>query len=88
MTEQPPDAFVFFGATGDLAFRQIFPARRGLSRDEEFDVPIIIAGSRAGFCAYPVTQSERQSRCAILRERPSSKSRLGRGSDQEIVGPT
>ena len=31
------DAFVFFGATGDLAFKQIFPALAGLVRDEGFD---------------------------------------------------
>src|SRR5664280_3789130 len=35
------DAFVFFGATGDLAFKQIFPALAGLIRDEDFDLPII-----------------------------------------------
>jgi glucose-6-phosphate 1-dehydrogenase len=35
------DAFVFFGATGDLAFKQIFPALLGLIRDEGFDLPII-----------------------------------------------
>jgi glucose-6-phosphate 1-dehydrogenase len=35
------DAFVFFGATGDLAFRQIFPALAGLIRDEGFDLPIV-----------------------------------------------
>ncbi|MBF6557814.1 MAG: glucose-6-phosphate dehydrogenase [Acidimicrobiales bacterium] len=35
------DAFVFFGATGDLAFKQIFPALHGLIRDEGFDLPII-----------------------------------------------
>ena len=35
------DAFVFFGATGDLAFKQIFPALLGLIRDEGLDVPII-----------------------------------------------
>src|SRR6202142_1104716 len=35
------DAFVFFGATGDLAFKQIFPALAGLIRDEGFDIPII-----------------------------------------------
>ena len=35
------DAFVFFGATGDLAFRQIFPALAGLVRDEGFDAPIV-----------------------------------------------
>ena len=28
------DSFVFFGATGDLAHKQIFPALQGLIRDE------------------------------------------------------
>ncbi len=35
------DAFVFFGATGDLAFKQIFPALQRLIRDEGLNVPII-----------------------------------------------
>ena len=35
------DALVFFGATGDLAYRQIFPALAGLIRDEGLDLPII-----------------------------------------------
>ncbi len=39
----PPrsDAFVFFGATGDLAFKQIFPALAGLIRDDGWTMPII-----------------------------------------------
>src|SRR6202045_351288 len=35
------DAIVFFGATGDLAYKQIFPALQGLIRDEGLAVPII-----------------------------------------------
>ncbi len=35
------DAFVFFGATGDLAYKQIFPALFGLVRDEGLDTPIV-----------------------------------------------
>jgi glucose-6-phosphate 1-dehydrogenase len=35
------DAFVFFGATGDLAYKQIFPALQDLIRHEHFDLPII-----------------------------------------------
>jgi glucose-6-phosphate 1-dehydrogenase len=35
------DVFVFFGATGDLAFKQIFPALAGLIRDEGYDLPIV-----------------------------------------------
>ena len=43
MTETPPasDALVFFGATGDLAYEQIFPSLLGLVRDEGLNVPII-----------------------------------------------
>src|SRR6266536_952683 len=35
------DAIVFFGATGDLAYKQIFPSLLGLVRDEGLHVPII-----------------------------------------------
>ena len=35
------DAFVFFGATGDLAFKQILPALAGLVRDAGWTIPII-----------------------------------------------
>lgn len=35
------DAVVFFGATGDLAFKQIFPALHGLIRSENLELPII-----------------------------------------------
>jgi glucose-6-phosphate 1-dehydrogenase len=41
MADQPSDAIVFFGATGDLAYKQIFPALLGLVRDEGLNVPII-----------------------------------------------
>jgi glucose-6-phosphate 1-dehydrogenase len=29
---KPSDAFVFFGATGDLAYEKIFPALQSLAR--------------------------------------------------------
>ena len=35
------DAFVFFGATGDLAYRKIFPALQALIKRGHFDKPII-----------------------------------------------
>ncbi|HJU08903.1 MAG TPA: glucose-6-phosphate dehydrogenase, partial [Rhodanobacteraceae bacterium] len=35
------DAFVFFGATGDLAYKQIFPALQALILNDDFDLPII-----------------------------------------------
>jgi len=41
VTTTQSDAFVFLGATGDLAYKQIFPALQGLIRDEGFCLPII-----------------------------------------------
>ena len=37
----PSDALVFFGATGDLAYKQIFPALLALVADEGLDIPIV-----------------------------------------------
>ncbi len=41
MALEPSDAFVFFGATGDLAYKQIFPSLQDLIRDEGFNLPVI-----------------------------------------------
>ncbi len=41
MSRPASDAIVFFGASGDLANKQIFPALQGLVHDEGVDVPII-----------------------------------------------
>jgi len=35
------DAFVFFGATGDLAYKKIFPALQALVKRERLDVPVV-----------------------------------------------
>src|SRR3989442_674199 len=35
------DAFVFFGATGDLAYKQVFPALQALTRTGHLEMPII-----------------------------------------------
>jgi glucose-6-phosphate 1-dehydrogenase len=35
------DALVFFGATGDLAFKKIFPSLQAMARRGELDVPVI-----------------------------------------------
>ena len=41
MTPTPSDAFVFFGATGDLAYKKIFPALQALVRHGRLTVPIV-----------------------------------------------
>ena len=41
MSEEKADAFVFFGATGDLAYKQIFPALMALVRAGLLEMPVI-----------------------------------------------
>src|SRR6266700_734994 len=35
------DAFVFFGATGDLAYKKIFPALHSMVKRGHLDVPVV-----------------------------------------------
>ena len=43
------DAFVFFGATGDLAHKMIFPALHQMVKHGTLDVPVIgVASSKWG----------------------------------------
>ncbi|HXU65031.1 MAG TPA: glucose-6-phosphate dehydrogenase [Polyangia bacterium] len=41
MSEPWSDAFVFFGASGDLAFKKIFPALYAMTRRGHLDMPVI-----------------------------------------------
>jgi glucose-6-phosphate 1-dehydrogenase len=41
VTAQQSDALVFFGATGDLAYEQIFPALQALARRGQLAIPVI-----------------------------------------------
>src|SRR5271156_2696291 len=41
MSEANSDALVFFGATGDLAYKKIFPALQALIRRGHLNVPVI-----------------------------------------------
>jgi glucose-6-phosphate 1-dehydrogenase len=41
MTTYHSDALVFFGATGDLAYKKIFPALQSMIKRGHLDVPII-----------------------------------------------
>jgi glucose-6-phosphate 1-dehydrogenase len=48
MDRNESDAFVFFGATGDLAYKKIFPALYAMVRRGGFNIPII-GMARAGW---------------------------------------
>jgi len=41
MTQQRADALVFYGATGDLAFKKVFPALQCMVQSGVLDVPVI-----------------------------------------------
>ncbi len=61
MTPAPrADAFVFFGASGDLAFKQIFPALQAMIRRGHLDVPII-GVAKAGWTLERLRARARES---------------------------
>src|SRR5262245_48812028 len=41
MSATPSDALVFFGATGDLAYKKIFPSLQKLTQRGLLDVPVV-----------------------------------------------
>ncbi len=72
MSDFDADAFVFFGATGDLAYRQIFPALANLIRDEGFDLPIARARPPSPSPRYPPVPGSRQAMIASVTRLVSS----------------
>jgi glucose-6-phosphate 1-dehydrogenase len=54
------DAFVFFGATGDLAYKKIFPALQALIRRGALDMPII-GVARSGWTPEQLSERARDS---------------------------
>jgi glucose-6-phosphate 1-dehydrogenase len=60
MSEEISDAFVFFGATGDLAYKQIFPALQALTVRGHFNVPLICV-ARSGWNVEKLKERLRES---------------------------
>jgi glucose-6-phosphate 1-dehydrogenase len=56
----PSDAFVFFGATGDLAYKKIFPALQAMVKHGTLNVPVIGTG-RSGWTLDQFLQRARDS---------------------------
>ena len=57
---QNPDALVFFGATGDLAFKQIFPALQSMAGRGHLEFPVI-GVAKAGWNLDQLKQRARES---------------------------
>ena len=60
MNKPESDAFVFFGATGDLAYKKIFPALYAMVRRGGFHIPII-GMARAGWSLDKLKDRARDS---------------------------
>jgi glucose-6-phosphate 1-dehydrogenase len=54
------DAFVFFGATGDLAYKKIFPALQSMIRRGHFEIPVV-GVARAGWNIEKLRERARAS---------------------------
>ena len=68
------DAFLLFGATGDLARKKLFPALYELTSENRMEMPII------GIARSPWTVEDLQARC-----RESIEQQIGADADKAIV---
>ncbi len=60
MSNSQSDALVFFGATGDLAFKKIFPALQAMAQRGDLNVPVIGVG-RSDWTADQLRARARES---------------------------
>ena len=60
MTSLESDAFVFFGATGDLAYKKIFPALYAMAHRDGLDIPVI-GMARSGWNLEKLRERARDS---------------------------
>ena len=74
MANDTSDALVFFGATGDLAYKQIFPALLGLSESGQLNVPVVGIG-RSG---WNTNQLIERAHASIAERGPVDEEAFGR----------
>jgi glucose-6-phosphate 1-dehydrogenase len=60
MSDSHSDALVFFGATGDLAYKKIFPALQAMSKRGNLDMPVI-GVAKAGWTLDQLRARARES---------------------------
>lgn len=77
MSTQPSDALVFLGATGDLAYKKIFPALQRMIRRRGFQVPVI-GVAKAGWGVDQLRERARESLVAHGGLDPEAFAKLSR----------
>ena len=60
MSDFHSDALVFFGATGDLAYKKIFPSLQSMIKRGRLDVPVI-GVAKAGWTLEQFRERARES---------------------------
>lgn len=74
MSRIDSDAFVFFGATGDLAYKKIFPALQAMSQCGSLTVPVIgVARGEGG-----IEQLRERARASIAEKGPVDEDAFAR----------
>src|SRR6266516_2719877 len=81
MNETHSDAFVFFGATGDLAFKKIFPSLQAMAGRGHLNVPVIGIGRSAPDLAA----LKERARPKLFPGRVAAAARWGEPSEAEIA---
>ena len=74
MSAARADAFAFFGATGDLAFKKIFPALYAMARRGQLDMPVI-GVARSG---WTVEQFQAHARKSVEQDGPVDEAAFAR----------
>jgi glucose-6-phosphate 1-dehydrogenase len=72
----PSDALVFFGATGDLAYKKIFPALQAMARRGHLNVPVI-GVAKSGWSREQLLERAKQSVTEYGGLDPAAFARLG-----------
>ena len=84
MSEQPSDALVFFGATGDLAYKKIFPALQRMVQRRGLQVPVI-GVAKAG---WTLEQLRGRARDSLAQHGGDSTRTRSRGSRRSCATST
>ena len=75
MTQEKSDALVFFGATGDLAYKKVFPALESMVKHGDLDMPVI-GVAKAGWnwinCASVPSRAWPSTGASTSRHSPGS----------------
>src|SRR5207249_12273865 len=64
MSDSHSDALVFYGVTGDLAFKKIFPALQAMVKRGHLNVPVVECGQIRLDCRSTTTAGAREPRKA------------------------